>query len=69
MIKGGYTEAVGGIMMMIAGGNAKEIVTKIKARVAEINSRGHASGRTADRSLLRSFGTGGRRVCIPSARC
>ena len=60
MIKGGYTEAVGGIIMMIAGGNAKEIVSKIKARVEEINSRGHASGRSADRSLLRSFRTGGR---------
>lgn len=39
MLKGGYTEAVGGIMMMTAGGNAKEIVESIKARVAEINSR------------------------------
>src|SRR5215467_8594343 len=33
MIKGGYTEAVGGIVMMIAGGNAKEIVQTIKQRV------------------------------------
>ena len=40
MIKGGYTEAVGGIVMMIAGGNAKEIVSRIKARVEEINSGG-----------------------------
>ncbi len=40
MIKGGYTEAVGGIVMMVAAGNAKEIVTKIKARVEEINSKG-----------------------------
>ncbi|MGE0448476.1 MAG: efflux RND transporter permease subunit [Vicinamibacterales bacterium] len=39
MLKGGHTEAVGGIMMMIAGGNAKEIVSTIKARVEEINSR------------------------------
>lgn len=39
MIKGGYTEAVGGIVMMIASGNAKEIVTKIKARAEEINSK------------------------------
>lgn len=39
MLKGGYTEAVGGIMMMIAAGNAKEIVSSIKARVEEINSR------------------------------
>jgi heavy metal efflux system protein len=40
MIKGGYTEAVGGIVMMVAGGNAKEIVERIKARVEEINSQG-----------------------------
>ena len=40
MVKGGYTESVGGIVMMIAAGNAKEIVTKIKARVEEINSGG-----------------------------
>ncbi|HEY6990509.1 MAG TPA: CusA/CzcA family heavy metal efflux RND transporter [Bryobacteraceae bacterium] len=40
MVKGGYTEAVGGIVMMIAGGNAKEIVGRVKERVAEINSNG-----------------------------
>jgi len=40
MIKGGYTEAVGGIVMMIAGGNAKEIVGRVKQRVAEINAKG-----------------------------
>jgi heavy metal efflux pump (cobalt-zinc-cadmium) len=40
MLKGGYTEAVGGIVMMIAGGNAKEIVTRIKQRVDEINEKG-----------------------------
>ncbi|MBM3736496.1 MAG: efflux RND transporter permease subunit [Acidobacteria bacterium] len=40
VIKGGYTEAVGGIMMMIASGNAKEIVQRIKDRVEEINSKG-----------------------------
>ncbi|MBS1817028.1 MAG: efflux RND transporter permease subunit [Acidobacteria bacterium] len=39
MIKGGYTEAVGGIVMMIAAGNAKEVVSAVKARVDEINSR------------------------------
>lgn len=38
MVKGGYTESVGGIVMMVAGGNAKEIVTRIKNRVEEINS-------------------------------
>lgn len=40
MIKGGYTESVGGIVMMIAGGNAKEIVGRVKARVEEINAKG-----------------------------
>jgi cobalt-zinc-cadmium resistance protein CzcA len=44
MLKGGYTEAVGGIMMMIASGNAKEIVESIKDRVAEINSRNMLPG-------------------------
>ncbi|MBS1832051.1 MAG: efflux RND transporter permease subunit [Acidobacteria bacterium] len=39
MLKGAHTEAVGGIMMMIAGGNAKDIVSRIKDRVAEINSK------------------------------
>lgn len=38
MLKGGYTEAVGGIVSMIAGGNAKEIVSRIKERVEQINS-------------------------------
>jgi len=39
MIKGGYTECVGGIVMMIASGNAKQIVETVKARVEEINSK------------------------------
>jgi cobalt-zinc-cadmium resistance protein CzcA len=39
MIKGGYTESVGGIVMMIASGNAKEIVQRVKTRVDEINSK------------------------------
>ncbi|MEO8129184.1 MAG: CusA/CzcA family heavy metal efflux RND transporter [Bryobacteraceae bacterium] len=39
MIKGGHTEAVGGIVMMIASGNAKQIVENVKARVEEINSK------------------------------
>jgi cobalt-zinc-cadmium resistance protein CzcA len=38
VLKGGYTEAVGGIVMMIASGNAKEIVNAVKARVNEINT-------------------------------
>jgi cobalt-zinc-cadmium resistance protein CzcA len=44
MIKGGYTEAVGGIVMMIAGGNAKEVVSRIKDKVNDINSRGIIPG-------------------------
>jgi len=40
VIKNGYTEAVGGVVMMIAGGNAKEVVSRIKARVNEINAKG-----------------------------
>ncbi|MDX2179650.1 MAG: CusA/CzcA family heavy metal efflux RND transporter [Bryobacteraceae bacterium] len=44
MIKGGYSECVGGIVMMIASGNAKQIVENVKARVSEINSRGMLPG-------------------------
>ncbi|MDQ7970303.1 MAG: efflux RND transporter permease subunit, partial [Oxalicibacterium faecigallinarum] len=40
LIKNGVTESVGGIVMMMRGGNAKEVVTRIKDRVAEINSQG-----------------------------
>ncbi|MBS1822989.1 MAG: efflux RND transporter permease subunit [Acidobacteria bacterium] len=39
MIKNGYTEAVGGVVLMTSGGNAKEIVSRVKDRVADINSR------------------------------
>jgi cobalt-zinc-cadmium resistance protein CzcA len=45
VVKNGQTEAVGGIVMMMRGGNAKEVVSRVKARVAEINERGHAAGR------------------------
>lgn len=38
MIKNGNTEAVGGVCLMTSGGNAKEIVSRIKERVAEINA-------------------------------
>ena len=31
IIKGGYTEAVSGIVLMMRAGNAKEIVTRVKA--------------------------------------
>jgi heavy metal efflux system protein len=44
MVKGGYTESVGGVVMMTAGGNAKEIVTKVKQRVAEINAKNMIPG-------------------------
>lgn len=39
MIKNGYTEAVGGVVLMTSGGNAKEIVSLVKQRVAEINEK------------------------------
>lgn len=39
VIKNGTTEAVGGIVMMMTGGNAKEVVSRIKKRVEEINQR------------------------------
>lgn len=40
VLKNGDTESVGGIVIMMRGGNAKEVVSRIKARVAEINSKG-----------------------------
>lgn len=39
VIKNGYTESVGGVVMMMAGGNAKEVVSRIKERVEEINQK------------------------------
>lgn len=39
IIKDGETEAVAGIVQMIRGGNAREVVTRIKARVDEINNK------------------------------
>lgn len=44
VIKNGQTEAVGGIVMMIRGGNAKQIVTALKERIQEINSKGMLPG-------------------------
>ena len=58
MIKNGYTEAVGGVVLMTSGGNAKEIVSRVKKRVAEINQQTHDPRRSADRSLLRPLTTG-----------
>src|ERR1700744_4532586 len=39
MIKNGFTEEVGGVVLMTSGGNAKEIVSRVKERVAEINTK------------------------------
>ena len=44
IIKGGYTESVSGIVLMMRGGNAKEVVSRIKQRVQEINSKGMLPG-------------------------
>ncbi|MFN3732313.1 efflux RND transporter permease subunit [Comamonas testosteroni] len=44
IIKGGYTEGVSGIVLMMRGGNAKEVVTRVKERVEEINSKGMLPG-------------------------
>ncbi|MEH3086830.1 MAG: CusA/CzcA family heavy metal efflux RND transporter [Xylophilus ampelinus] len=40
IVKGGYTESVSGIVLMMRGGNAKQVVTRVKARVEEINAKG-----------------------------
>ncbi|MBO4122788.1 efflux RND transporter permease subunit [Cupriavidus gilardii] len=45
LIKNGQTESVGGIVMMMRGGNAKEVVSRVKQRVAEINERGMLPGK------------------------
>jgi cobalt-zinc-cadmium resistance protein CzcA len=39
LVKNGTTEAVGGVVMMMAGGNAKKVVSDIKKKVAEINDQ------------------------------
>ncbi|SER00622.1 cobalt-zinc-cadmium resistance protein CzcA [Nitrosomonas sp. Nm51] len=44
LIKGGYTESTGGIVMMLMGGNAKEIVARVQEKVSEINESGLLSG-------------------------
>jgi len=40
LLKNGMTESVGGIVMMMRAGNAKEVVSNIKERVKEINDKG-----------------------------
>ena len=39
IIKNGDTEAVAGIVQMLRGGNARDVVTRVKAKVAEINEK------------------------------
>jgi len=40
VLKNGDSEGVGGIVMMVRAGNAKEIVGRVKQRVQEINDKG-----------------------------
>jgi cobalt-zinc-cadmium resistance protein CzcA len=40
LLKNGVTESTGGVVMMIRAGNAKEVVSRIKDRVKEINDKG-----------------------------
>ena len=44
ILKGGYTESASGIVMMIRGGNAKEIVGRVKEKIAKINNLGLLPG-------------------------
>ena len=44
IVKNGWTEGVAGIVMMLRGGNAREVVGRIKAKVNEINKRGLLPG-------------------------
>lgn len=44
LVKNGETESVGGVVMMLRGGNAKEVVSRIKTRVAEVNAKGMLPG-------------------------
>jgi cobalt-zinc-cadmium resistance protein CzcA len=44
IIKGGYTESVSGIVLMMRGGNAKQVVSRVQQRVEEINSKGMLPG-------------------------
>ncbi len=44
VIKNGVTETVGGVVMMIRAGNAKDVVARIKSRVNEINANGALPG-------------------------
>ncbi len=43
-VRNGDSEAVAGIVMMLRGGNAKEVVGRVKVKVNEINSQGMLPG-------------------------
>lgn len=51
IIKGGYTEGVSAQLMM-RGGNAKEVVTRVEGACGGDQLQGHVAWRPADRSLL-----------------
>ncbi|VTY37659.1 Cobalt-zinc-cadmium resistance protein CzcA [Xylophilus ampelinus] len=44
IIKGGHTESVSGIVLMMRGGNAKDVVSRVKEKVDEINTKGMLPG-------------------------
>ncbi len=44
LVKNGRTEGVAGIVMMLRGGNAREIVGRVKEKVKEINTKGLLPG-------------------------
>jgi cobalt-zinc-cadmium resistance protein CzcA len=44
IVKNGQTEGVAGIVMMLRGGNAREVVGRVKAKVNEINKKGLLPG-------------------------
>lgn len=44
VVRNGETEAVAGVVMMLRGANAKEVVNRVKAKVDEINDKGMLPG-------------------------
>lgn len=44
VVRNGETEAVAGIVMMLRGANAKEVVSRVKTKVDEINRKGMLPG-------------------------
>jgi cobalt-zinc-cadmium resistance protein CzcA len=43
VIKNGTTEAVGGVVMMMAGGNAKQVVSRVKETRRGDQRQGHVA--------------------------